>query len=88
MPQRPLHKGCEALVDGVLPVIIVSPTRLACAMQETAYLIDAESYYNSFANGASSIAAVNNWDNQYYAASLLLWQLTGNSTYEHALEVG
>ena len=58
-----------------------------CLIQETAYLIDAESYYNSFMDGNSSIAAVNNWDNQFYATSLLLWQLTGNSTYGDNLEV-
>lgn len=56
--------------------------------QETAYLIDAESYYSSVMDGNSNIAAVNNWDNQFYATSLLLWQLTGNSTYEDSLEVG
>lgn len=58
-----------------------------CVIQETAYLIDAESYYNSFMDGNSSIAMVNNWDNQFYATSLLLWQLTGNSTYEDNLQV-
>lgn len=56
-------------------------------LQETAYLIDAVDYYNEFINGASSIAAVNNWDNQFYATSLLLWQLTGNTTYEDKVEV-
>ncbi len=56
-------------------------------MQETAYLIEAVDYYNEFINGASSIAAVNNWDNQFYATSLLLWQLTGNTTYEDKVEV-
>ena len=58
-----------------------------CLIQETAYIIDAESYYNSFMDGESSIAAVNNWDNQFYATSLLLWQLTGKSTYKDNLEV-
>ena len=38
-------------------------------------------------DGNGSIAVVNNWDNQLYATSLLLWQLTGNSTYEDNLEV-
>ena len=38
-------------------------------------------------DGNGSIAVVNNWDNQFYATSLLLWQLTGNSTYEDNLEV-
>lgn len=80
-------KKALKLLSAPLSTSSVSSTRMACAMQETAYLIDAESYYNSFADGASSITAVNNWDNQYYATSLLLWQLTGNSTYEHALEV-
>jgi len=56
-------------------------------LQETAYLIEAVDYYNEFINGASSIAAVNNWDNQFYATSLLLWQLTGNTTYEDKVEV-
>ena len=58
-----------------------------CGLQETAYLIEAVDYYNEFINGASSIAAVNNWDNQFYATSLLLWQLTGNTTYEDKVEV-
>ncbi|KAL0033640.1 hypothetical protein WJX79_009306 [Trebouxia sp. C0005] len=56
------------------------------ATKETAYLTDAVDYYNEFINGASSIAAVNNWDNQFYATSLLLWQLTGNTTYEDKVE--
>lgn len=30
---------------------------------------------------------MNNWDNQFYATSLLLWQLTGNTTYEDKVEV-
>lgn len=55
-------------------------------VQETAYLNDAESYYTRFMDGNSSIAAVNNWDNQFYATSLLLWQLT-ESMYEDKLEV-
>ena len=38
-------------------------------------------------DGNGSIAAVNNWDEQFYATSLLLWQLTGKSTYEDNLEV-
>ena len=58
-----------------------------CVAQETAYLNDAESYYARFMEGNSSIAAVNNWDNQFYATSLLLWQLTGKSVYEDQLEV-
>lgn len=58
-----------------------------CVVQETAYLNDAESYYAKFMDGNSSIAAVNNWDNQFYATSLLLWQLTGKSMYEDELEV-
>lgn len=49
--------------------------------------MDADSYYTSFLDSSSSIAAVNNWDNQFYATSLLLWQLTGNSKYENQLKV-
>lgn len=61
-----------------------------CAnLQEEAYLTEAEDYYKDFV-AASNIAPVpvNNWDNQIYAASLLLWQLTGNETYRNDLQVG
>ena len=66
---------------------IYGTARPLCVIQETAYLIDAESYYSSFVDGNSNIVAVNNWDNQFYATSLLLWRLTGNSVYEDKLEV-
>ncbi|KAL3162306.1 hypothetical protein ABBQ32_009993 [Trebouxia sp. C0010 RCD-2024] len=55
--------------------------------KDAAYLMDADSYYTSFLDSSSSIAAVNNWDNQFYATSLLLWQLTGNSKYENQLKL-
>lgn len=60
-----------------------------CAtLQEEAYLTEAEDYYKDFVVGSSSAVPVNNWNNQMYAASLLLWQLTGNETYRNDLEVG
>lgn len=50
-------------------------------------MTEAEDYYKDYMAEASSAAPVNNWDNQIYATGLLLWQLTGNNTYENDMEV-
>ena len=50
-------------------------------------MTEAEDYYKDYVAAVSGAVPVNNWDNQMYAASLLLWQLTGNNTYENDIEV-
>ena len=57
------------------------------AKQEQEYLTEAEDYYKDYIAQSNSTVPVNNWDNQIYAASLLLWQLTGSSAYNKKLEV-
>lgn len=56
---------------------------MALASGNVGYRIDAQNFFNRIqANPTAYQTIFYNWDNQYYAACLVMWQVTGQSVYQ------
>lgn len=49
---------------------------------QAAYMADAAAQWQAAADAAAALGRRWDWDTQWWAASLLLWQLTGEAGYK------
>ncbi|KAK9805406.1 hypothetical protein WJX73_001936 [Symbiochloris irregularis] len=78
-----LYPGSNYLDD-----MMLGSAWMALATGNVGYRIDAQNFFNRIQAAPAPYQNIfYNWDNQYWAACLLMWQITGQSVYQQQVEL-